>query len=419
MSTPEESAEADMLAALAARFGLTPEQALATLKSSSAPTVAEFTDDFLKLQTVNTRRSYSTHLLWFRDGIEPTCDQLCEPCMDVKVRFACRCDCSKCDRSRISLEAQGPKPLSEDSCSKEHVAIVAGAAHRVARKRGIVENRRRAKQGKPTKEASGFGAQETAIAGLRYMFTAAKRWVPTNHAQLVKKPHRVGRERRALRDFEFIELCHVTETGGSDPDLDSLIVEYGIATGARRLGVYSLTGGQIHQTRQMISLVDKFQRPKDAPVSAALIDRLLAHALERGGPVCDPNSPTYRPDSPVFYAAKRRAPGEWTPLTARYFDKLHERWQRELLWASEEQVGFHHLRHTMSERLKGAYGQHVAQRYLRHANADVTDGYGRCTTEDLARALSEYLGFEHPLVHGIDKRRRDSLDRYGYGDPTD
>ena len=130
MSTPEESAEADMLAALAARFGLTPEQALATLKSSSAPTVEKFIKKFLERQTVNTRRSYSTHLLWFRDGIEPTCDQKCEPCMDVEIRFACRCDCSKCVASRISLEAQGPKPLSENSCSKENAEIVAGTAAR-------------------------------------------------------------------------------------------------------------------------------------------------------------------------------------------------------------------------------------------------------------------------------------------------
>lgn len=413
-ATVDESGRPDTPAELAARFGLTMEEMLAKLEASSAPTVAEHIEAYLSVQTKNTRRSYKTHLAWFRDGIRPTCDQDCEPCMDIRKRFACHCDCSKCVASRISLEPQGPELVSEVSCSQQNVEIVSLAALRVGRKRGIIQNRRRAAQGKPTIEAPGFGAQETAIGGLRSLFTAAKKWLPTNAALDVPKPRRGGRERRALRDFEFMELCHVTETGGRDPELDTLLVEYGIATGARRLGAYSLTVGQLHRTRQMVSLKDKYGRPKDAPVSAELIDALLTHSIERGGPQCDPASTEYRPDSRVFYAWGRGDAGRWTPLTARHFDSLHERWQRELDWAGEEQVGYHHLRHTMAERLKAAYGQHVAQRYLRHADSAVTDGYGRCTTEELARALSEYLEFEHPLVHGIDQRRRDSFDRYGY-----
>lgn len=409
------SGNAEAVAALAAQFGLTPEEMLVKLGSPDAPTVAEHIKRYLALQTKNTRRGYKTHLAWFRDGIGPTCDQDCEPCMDAGIRFECRCDCTGCLSSRISLAPQGPNPVSAYSCSRDHVEIVSIAAFRVARKRGIVENRKRAAQNKSMKNAPGFGAQEMAITALRSLFNAASQWLPRNAAQDVPKPRRACGERRALRDFELMELCHVTETGGRDPELHALLVEYGLATGARRLGAYKLTVGQLHPGRQMIILKDKYGIPRDAPVSAELLAALLSHAIERGGPECDPTSPTYQPDRRVFYARGRGQASEFAPLTARHFDSLHERWQKELPWAGEEQVAYHHLRHTMAERLKAAYGQHVAQRYLRHADGDVTDGYGRCTTEELARALSEFLGFEHPLVHGIEQRRRDSLDRYGYG----
>ncbi len=39
-----------------------------------------------------------------------------------------------------------------------------------------------------------------------------------------------------------------------------------------------------------------------------------------------------------------------------------------------------------------------------------------CTFEELARAMSELLGFEHPLVHGLDERRKATLLRFGMSD---
>ena len=59
------------------------------------------------------------------------------------------------------------------------------------------------------------------------------------------------------------------------------------------------------------------------------------------------------------------------------------------------------------------YGPQYKKRYLRHADGSVTDGYGVCTFEELARAMSDLLEFEHPLVHGVNDRRKQTRRRLG------
>jgi hypothetical protein len=61
-----------------------------------------------------------------------------------------------------------------------------------------------------------------------------------------------------------------------------------------------LTLGQLHRTTQLRDMYDKGKRTVAMPVSAELIDRLHAHAKQRGGSRCDPASKRYRPDAPVF-----------------------------------------------------------------------------------------------------------------------
>ena len=95
----------------------------------------------------------------------------------------------------------------------------------------------------------------------------------------------------------------------------------------------------------MIRLRDKNNEEVDQPVSAELLEQLSRHAIERGGPQCDPKSPQYRPDVPVFYY--RAGKGKYKPVTSRRFDTLNLRWQKGLAWAAEEQVGYHHPRHTI------------------------------------------------------------------------
>jgi len=50
------------------------------------------------------------------------------------------------------------------------------------------------------------------------------------------------------------------------------------------------------------------------------------------------------------------------------------------------------------------------------ASRSVSDGYGVCTFEELARAMSGLLEFEHPLVSGVSQRRAETMRRFGLSD---
>jgi integrase len=414
----ELSERSDELDKLLADSGLDSDELLEALKArSSRPLVKDHVANYLKRRTEGTRRGYATHLNRLVNGYGAVCDQTCEPCLDISgdQPLKCNCTCRACISSRITVQPRGDEHVGPTVYDADVVNELAVIAKRLAVKRGLVENRTRAARGLAIKNADGIGAEETAIAALRSLFeTATAHTDGINAALKIDKPHRNTRERRPMREFELLELCHLTSTSGNDPSLDELIVDFGIATGSRREGVYLLSVGQLHRDKQTIEMKDKYKRRQPAPVSAELIDRLVSHAIERGGAVCNPSSPMYRPDSKVFhYKMHGDTPH---PLTSRRFDNLSQRWQTSLVWARDEQLGYHHLRHTMAAYLATHFGPQYKKRYLRHADGSATEIYGVCTFEELARAISELLGFEHPLVHGLDERRKATLLRFGMSD---
>lgn len=83
----------------------------------------------------------------------------------------------------------------------------------------------------------------------------------------------------------------------------------------------------------------------------------------------------------MFWYRRR---GEWHPIAERRIDYIFGRWQSELVWVNSKQLGFHHIRHTLGSLLEGRYGRAYKKWYLRHADGDVTDGYGVCTHDELA-----------------------------------
>lgn len=410
--------------ALIAAFGARPTT------HSDAPLIRDAIATFLVHQQRNTRRTYQTHLNRVRDGIAPICDQNCVPC-STPVRtqpldeqgntmpgrqyaFECQCECKACKQSRISLPPLGGLQVGPKTVCADTLRTLSQAALRTAIKSGNYDNARRARKQKPPKKADGFGAQETAIAAFRAFCNANRQWTGGYDGLDVDKPSRNSDGRRPLDPWEMIELAQVTELGGNDPELDALLVEFGIAVGARRLGAIELTVGQIDRPNQMIVLRDKNGKSIAQPVSIELIDQLLDHARSRGGNRCDPSHPDFDPRQRVFWVWHRQG-ATWAPITSRRFDSLAERWQADLSWAAADQLAYHHLRHTMAERLKTMTGggHHVAQRYLRHADADVTDRYGRCSLDKLAECMSRLLRFEHPVVHGRVARRDEVLRMYG------
>ncbi len=73
------------------------------------------------------------------------------------------------------------------------------------------------------------------------------------------------------------------------------------------------------------------------------------------------------------------------------------------------------IRHTIAAYL-AQVGPQYKKRYLRHADNTVTDIYGKCPLDDFAGVMASLLGFEHPLVHGMDDRRSEALRRMGLTD---
>ena len=387
---------------------------------ATASTVRAFTEDWLGLlPSHRSRDTYRTHTDRLCDGIGPVCDSTtCEPCLVATTdgeheAFTCRCTCQRCTTSRLSVEPQGDRPLSLDALSERNAAALARIARRLAVKKGIADNRSRAARGLPPMPKPGIGAEETCVHALRSLYKAA---AATLHAEApgaagLEIPARPPGRRRALYDFELVELYEVTIGGGDDPDLDELLFDFGLMSGSRREGTSLATVGALHPETQLVTVRDKYKIPVPMPVSTELIERLLAHAIERGGEVCNPKSPRFLPDKPLFYY-KPHPDGSPHPLTVKHFEALHTRWQKHP-WAAAEGVTYHWLRHTMSELLKRDYGQHYAKRYLRHADKSVTDRYGECTLEQLSCALGEIFGFEHPLATERTQRRSEVLGRYG------
>jgi hypothetical protein len=85
--------------------------------------------------------------------------------------------------------------------------------------------------------------------------------------------------------------------------------------------------------------------------------------------------------------------------------------QRGLDWAHAEKVGYHHLRHTMAR---------FSIRTTSRSTSGIPSHYRlgsewlrRGTLTELARALSDLMSHEHPLVHGVKKCPLATLRRFG------
>ena len=110
-----------------------------------------------------------------------------------------------------------------------------------------------------------------------------------------------------MHDWEIDQYIEALVTGGDDPELDLLLGCFAPETGARQGGTISLRLSRIKPAPQMIELFEKGRKLADQPVSAELIEALLARAAARGGPSCDPTSATYDPQHRCDATRRRSA----------------------------------------------------------------------------------------------------------------
>lgn len=154
----------DAVALLARQLGQDPDALRAQLLgTAAAPLVRDHIDDYLKRCTKRTRGTYATAIRRLRDGVGAVCDQTCEPCLGAG--FTCRCNCAACRSSRVSVPALGDQRVSAASYSRANVLALAAVSRRMAVKKGIVDNRRRANRGQVAKNGDGYGADRERGVG--------------------------------------------------------------------------------------------------------------------------------------------------------------------------------------------------------------------------------------------------------------
>jgi site-specific recombinase XerD len=219
--------------------------------------------------------------------------------------------------------------------------------------------KKKAKGEKVNPDRDGKGAQENFVRAMRHFFNFAydDNKISASPAERLKPDKRPKSLRRALDERELEELWAVAITGGNDPDLDALILDFCRETACRREGILNLTVGDIDVERRAVHLSEKNGDERDIPVSQRLMQRVLKHAVDRGA----------RHDTDAVFRQRRGV-----PLTRRRFNSLFDRVQAALPWAARIGVSLHWIRHTTLKDGEIVGGLRKAQGYGGHS--DETNG---------------------------------------------
>lgn len=358
------------------------------------PTLAAHVASVTRPLPKETRDTWNTHFRRLLEGTPAFCACTCQACLDLDA--GCSCGCRDC-QDRVHIPAQPDLVLRPNAVRSSQVEEWVTVAQRMAAKRAMRDNHRRTRQGLAAKPTHGKGGRENAVTAYRHLFGKLvddELWT-ANPARKVSKPRRDDTVRRALHDDEIAPFFDAVVSGGDDPDLDFHLTWFHMESGARREGGYQLTMGDLKRSTQMIRLHEKGDTSADQPVSADLLDALIAFAVSRAGPVCDPTSSDYDPSAPVFYYKDHRAERPH-PLTDRRYDTLYRRIQTTLPWAAETMLTNHCLRKTGASIVERIAGTETARLFLRHGRRTTTQTYTQASMRQLIRAIEVYTGRPHP-----------------------
>jgi integrase len=237
------------------------------------------------------------------------------------------------------------------------------------------------------------GARFNAVGAWRRAFKVA---VKDRHlakafdpAQEVDKPRRGKSKRRALEPDQLKQLWDLVENTGNDPELDALICETIIISGARREGLLNLTLSGLDLQECTVRLDEKNGKVIAQPVPDWFVRRLYEFALSRGAA---------RPGDKVF---RQRARGKQPAraITSRRLDSLFQRLQAAYEWADKRQVTAHTLRHHGITAVERESSKAVSTRFARHEPADTNDNYSKASDKEVAAVVVRLHGGDHPWLH--------------------
>lgn len=221
----------------------------------------------------------------------------------------------------------------------------------------------------------GQGAVRTLIHAARFFYNVAERsgLVADNPARELRMPPPARHVRRALTQEELADIYLVTASGGNDPMLDLLLLDFHRETAARRAGACSLRIRDLDARRGSALLREKGGRDREIPLSANVIDRVLALEDARRG--SNPEGPAFR-----YFRG--------SPLTRRRYNTWFDRVHMALPWATQLGVSIHWIRHTTLTDVSNARGSRVAAAYAGHADRSTIDRYTVPSFDDLRDAHS-------------------------------
>ena len=235
----------------------------------------------------------------------------------------------------------------------------------------------------------GRSAAQHMVAAFRSIYNHALRdGIPTpNPASLVAKPRPLRSPRFALTLDQVLQIGHVASTTGNDVELDSLIVRLHIETACRRSGALGLELDDLDADNCLITLQAKGETIRWQPISPLLMERLLEHAVTRGGHDTTSRVLRYRNGRPIG--------------TSRY-SYLNERLREHLPWAARLQISAHWVRHTTLTYVERQFGPAVAHAFAGHTDdarhLGTTGIYTKAGIVEVAEALVALTGQPHPLA---------------------
>ncbi|GIJ35062.1 tyrosine-type recombinase/integrase [Micromonospora sediminimaris] len=236
----------------------------------------------------------------------------------------------------------------------------------------------------------GRSAAEHLVSALRCLYRRAVADgyldAADNPALKVDKPRRLPSTRRAIGDARLAEINKAAASTGDDPALDSLLIRLHTETACRRGGALALRPRDLDTDQCLIFLREKGGASRWQPISPTLMRHLLAHHAERGDGDRNSNLLRYR---------------DGRPLTYRRYDHLWSRIGQHLRWVHTQQISTHWLRHTTLTWVERTHGHAVARAYAGHtegAGNGSTATYVRATLHEVAIALADLTGEEHPLA---------------------
>lgn len=250
--------------------------------------------------------------------------------------------------------------------------------------------------GRVVRGSKGECAVGNAVSAFRKVFAVgvADRHVAWayNPAVHLSKPTRPANQRRPLQKCWLEEMWQLVLNGGDDPELDAMMCQFFLITGARREGLINLNVRDVVPSTGMVLLDEKNNQRDEQPVPDWFALQLLAFAASRGSTAQGDPVFRYRPGQSIGGVELGR-------VGRSRFDTLFGRLQAGAEWADRVGLCAHVLRHhayALIEREAG--GTRVAEKFARHRPDRLSLLYGQASTAEVALAIVELHGGTHPLV---------------------